>query len=40
MGTYIVEGGKRLYGQVDISGSKNAALPVLCASLMNSGKRF
>ncbi len=38
MGTYIVEGGKRLYGQVDIGGSKNAALPVLCATLMNSGK--
>ena len=38
MGEYIVNGGKRLNGIVNISGSKNAALPVLCASVISGGK--
>lgn len=29
-------GGNPLYGKVDISGAKNAALPILCASLLSS----
>lgn len=32
---YVVEGGKRLKGEIDISGSKNAALPILATSLLN-----
>ena len=35
---YVIEGGKSLSGIVDISGSKNAALPVLCATVINGGK--
>lgn len=31
---FIIEGGKPLYGTVKISGSKNAALPILCAALL------
>lgn len=34
---YIVEGGKRLEGEVTISGSKNSALPIIAASILNKG---
>jgi UDP-N-acetylglucosamine 1-carboxyvinyltransferase len=30
----IIQGGRRLQGEVTISGAKNAALPILCASLL------
>jgi UDP-N-acetylglucosamine 1-carboxyvinyltransferase len=30
----IIQGGNRLHGEVLISGAKNAALPILCASLL------
>jgi UDP-N-acetylglucosamine 1-carboxyvinyltransferase len=33
----IIRGGKRLKGEVDISGAKNAALPIIAASLLASG---
>ncbi len=35
---YEIEGGRRLYGQVRVGGSKNAALPILCAALLNEGE--
>lgn len=35
MGCYIIEGGKRLEGETYVSGSKNASLPILAASLLN-----
>lgn len=34
MDKLIIEGGARLNGEVTISGAKNAALPILCASLL------
>ena len=34
---YIIEGGRRLEGVIDISGSKNAALPILAATILNGG---
>lgn len=34
---YIIEGGKPLNGEIKVSGSKNASLPVLAASLLNNG---
>lgn len=37
MSNYIIEGGHRLEGEIDISGSKNAALPIIAASLLNKG---
>ena len=34
MDTIILQGGKRLTGEVTVSGSKNAALPILISSLL------
>ena len=38
MAQYIIKGGKRAEGEVTISGSKNAALPIIAASILNVGK--
>lgn len=35
---YIIKGGKKLEGTVKISGSKNASLPIIAASILNKGK--
>ena len=32
-----IVGGKRLNGEIPVSGAKNAALPILCAGLLTSG---
>ncbi len=32
----IIQGGKPLHGEINISGAKNAALPVLCATLLTT----
>jgi len=37
MEKFIIMGGNRLEGEVRVSGAKNAALPILAASLLNSG---
>ena len=37
MASYIIEGGRRLEGEVSVSGSKNASLPILAASILNNG---
>ncbi|MFW2366804.1 MAG: UDP-N-acetylglucosamine 1-carboxyvinyltransferase [Desulforhopalus sp.] len=34
----IIEGGRPLYGEVKISGAKNAALPLMAATLLTPGK--
>ena len=34
---FNIQGGKRLRGTIRISGSKNAALPIMAASLMCDG---
>ena len=36
MDKLLIEGGLRLSGEVAISGAKNAALPILCASLLTA----
>ena len=33
----IIEGGKPLYGEISISGAKNAALPLIAATLLAPG---
>lgn len=38
MPKFIVHGGKKLHGEVTVSGSKNAALPILCASMLTQKK--
>ncbi|MBE7017320.1 MAG: UDP-N-acetylglucosamine 1-carboxyvinyltransferase [Ruminococcaceae bacterium] len=37
MDKYVVKGGKQLFGQVDISGAKNAAVAIIPAALMVEG---
>src|SRR5512140_1639581 len=36
MDKLLIEGGRRLQGEVRVSGAKNAALPILCAALLTS----
>lgn len=36
MSCYIIEGGRRLEGEINISGSKNASLPIIAASILNN----
>jgi UDP-N-acetylglucosamine 1-carboxyvinyltransferase len=36
MSKFLVEGGNKLSGEITVSGSKNAALPILCASLISN----
>ena len=37
MSEYIIKGGRRIEGEVKISGSKNAALPIIAATILNGG---
>lgn len=37
MERYIIEGGNQLEGVIKISGSKNAALPIIAATILNEG---
>lgn len=36
MDRLLIEGGARLEGAIDVSGAKNAALPILCAALLTA----
>src|SRR3954470_1249265 len=38
MESFILRGGSRLKGKVEISGSKNSSLPIMAACLMAEGK--
>ena len=38
VGTIVIKGGARLRGAVDVSGAKNAALPLLAATLLTRGR--
>lgn len=38
MSSYIIKGGNKLEGKVKISGSKNSALPIIAATILNAGK--
>ena len=35
MDEYIIEGGKKLEGEISISGSKNASLPIIASTILN-----
>ena len=35
MSSYIIEGGRKLEGEIKVSGSKNASLPIIAASILN-----
>ncbi len=34
MDRLLIDGGARLDGEIEVSGAKNAALPILCAALL------
>src|SRR5690349_9699571 len=36
--SFLIRGGSRLKGKIEISGSKNSALPILAACLLAEGK--
>jgi len=38
MGTFIVQGGRQLKGEITPQGAKNEALQVICAILLTSQK--
>jgi len=38
MSSFLIHGGKRLKGRIEISGSKNSALPIMAACLMADGR--
>ena len=38
MSKYIIKGGNKAEGEVEISGSKNASLPIIAATILNAGK--
>src|SRR5512135_3591187 len=38
MDSFLIRGGSRLKGKIEISGSKNSALPIMAACLMAEGK--
>src|SRR6478672_12225941 len=38
MDSFIIRGGTRLKGKIEISGSKNSSLPIIAACLMAEGK--
>lgn len=38
MGKYFIKGGRKISGSIKISGSKNSVLPILAATILNSGE--
>ena len=38
MASFVIHGGKRLKGRIEISGSKNSALPIMAGCLMAEGR--
>ena len=38
MDKIVINGGKPLYGEIEISGAKNAVLPIMTASIIEPGK--
>ena len=38
MEKYIISGGRKLYGKVEIQSAKNSVLPLIAASVLRKGK--
>lgn len=38
MSSYIINGGNKVEGEIDVQGAKNAVLPILAATILNGGK--
>jgi UDP-N-acetylglucosamine 1-carboxyvinyltransferase len=37
MSKFVITGGRKLYGEIEIEGAKNAVLPILAATVLNGG---
>ncbi len=40
MSKLIIEGGRKMEGEIDVQGSKNAVLPILAATILSDGKNI
>lgn len=40
MSKLIIDGGRRMEGEIDVQGSKNAVLPILAAAILSDGKNI
>ncbi len=40
MSKLIIEGGKKMEGEIDVQGAKNSVLPILAASILSDGKNI
>lgn len=40
MGVYVIQGGKKLSGELKVQGSKNSSLPILASTILNGGKNI
>ena len=40
MGSYHIKGGRKLSGEVTVSGAKNSVLPILAASVITKGENI
>ena len=40
MSKLIIDGGRRLEGEIDVQGAKNAVLPILAAAILSDGKNI
>ena len=38
MGKFVIQGGGKIEGEIDVQGAKNAVLPILAATILNGGK--
>lgn len=40
MSKFVIDGGHKMEGEIDVQGSKNAVLPILAASILSNGKNI
>ena len=40
MSRFVVQGGKKLFGEVEVQGAKNSALPILSATVLTRGENI
>ena len=39
MSSLVINGGKRIEGEIEVQGAKNSVLPILAATVINGGKK-
>ncbi len=40
MNSFVIKGGNKIEGEIEVQGAKNAVLPILAATVLNSGKNI